>query len=71
MVIDLSEAEFIDSMGLHALLSVQRRLIRQSRRLVVICPPGAVRKAIDLARLAEPLGVVSSVEEYRRRCASP
>ena len=70
LVIDLSEAEFIDSMGLHALLRVQRRLLRQARTLTVICPPGAVRNAIELARLAEPLGVVSSVEDYRLRGAS-
>jgi anti-anti-sigma factor len=69
VVIDLSEADFIDSMGLHALLNVQRRLIRQARTLTVICPPGAVRNAIELARLAEPLGVVSSIEDYRLRAA--
>jgi anti-anti-sigma factor len=67
VVIDLSEAEFIDSMGLHALLNVQRRLIRQARTLAVICPPGAVRNAIELARLSEALGVVSTIEEYRLR----
>jgi anti-sigma B factor antagonist len=71
LVIDLTEAEFIDSMGLHALLNVQRRLIRQARALAVICPPGAVRHAIELARLAEPLGVVSTIEDYRLRPASP
>jgi anti-anti-sigma factor len=70
LVIDLSETEFIDSMGLHALLIVQRRLFRQARTMVVICPPGAVRNAIELARLAEPLGVVSSVEDYRLRSAA-
>ena len=37
----------------------------------MICPPGAVRNAIELARLAEPLGVVSSVEEYRRAVREP
>jgi anti-anti-sigma factor len=71
VVIDLSEAEFIDSMGLHALLNVQRRLIRQARALTVICPPGPVRNAIEFARLAEPLGVLSSIEDYRRRAAGP
>jgi len=71
VVIDLTEAEFIDSMGLHALLNVQRRLIRQARPLAVICPPGAVRNAIELARLAEPLGVLSTIDDYRRRAANP
>jgi anti-sigma B factor antagonist len=65
VVIDLSEAEFIDSMGLHALLTIHRRLIRQARALTVICPPGAVRNAIEMSRLAEPLGVVSTLEDYR------
>jgi anti-sigma B factor antagonist len=71
LVIDLSDAEFIDSMGLHALLNVQRRLFRQARALIVVCPPGAVRNAIELARLAEPLGLVSSIEDYRLRPAGP
>jgi anti-anti-sigma factor len=70
VVIDLSEAEFIDSMGLHALLNIQRRLFRHARTLTVICPPGAVRNAIELARLAEALGVISSLEEYRARTDS-
>ncbi|HJS94657.1 MAG TPA: STAS domain-containing protein [Solirubrobacteraceae bacterium] len=69
VVIDLSEAEFIDSMGLHALLNVQRRLFRQARELTVVCPPGAVRTAIELTRLTEPLGVVSTIEDYRLRAA--
>jgi anti-anti-sigma factor len=70
VVIDLSDAEFIDSMGLHALLNIQRRLVRHARALIVICPPGPVRNAIELARLAEPLGVVSSFADYRPRCAA-
>jgi anti-anti-sigma factor len=70
VVIDLSDAEFIDSMGLHALLNIQRRLVRHGRSLTVICPPGAVRNAIELARLAAALGVVSSAEEYALRCAT-
>ena len=71
LVIDLSHAEFIDSMGLHALLNMQRRLFRQARALTVICPPGAARNAIELARLSESLGVVSSFADYRLRRASP
>ena len=71
VVIDLSEAEFIDSMGLHALLNMQRRLFRQARALTVICPPGAVRNAIELARLSESLGLVSSFEDSGSRRASP
>jgi anti-sigma B factor antagonist len=66
-VIDLSQAEFVDSFGLTVLLSTQRRLARQGRTLTVICGEGPVRRAIEFARLLEPLGVVSSLEEYRLR----
>jgi anti-sigma B factor antagonist len=65
VVIDLSDAGFIDSLGLHALLSAQRRLMRQGRSLIVICGDGPVRRAIALARLTEALGVVSSFVEYQ------
>jgi anti-sigma B factor antagonist len=67
VVIDLSDAEFIDSLGLHALLNIQRRLNRRSRSLAVICGEGPVLYAIELARLTEALGVVSSLAEYELR----
>ena len=70
VVIDLTEAEFIDSMGLHALLNFQRRLMRYARRLIVVCPPGAVRNAIELARLADSLGILASFAEYRLQAAA-
>jgi anti-sigma B factor antagonist len=60
VVIDLRDTEFIDSLGLHTLLNVQRRLARHSRGLTVVCGEGAVRRAIELARLTETLGLVTS-----------
>ena len=69
-VIDLTRAEFIDSFGLTVLLNTQRRLERQARSLCVICGEGPVRRAIEFARLLEPLGVVPSLAEYKQRRAS-
>ncbi len=69
-VIDLSQAEFIDSFGLTVLLNTQRRLARQGRNLTVICAEGPVRRVIEFARLIEPLGVVPSLAEYNQRRAS-
>lgn len=66
-VIDLSDAEFIDSFGLTVLLNTQIRLARQGRTLTVICGDGPVRRAIEFARLLEPLGVVPSLTEYKKR----
>ena len=64
IVIDLSEAGFIDSLGLHTLLNLQRRLSHRSRSLAVVCGDGPIRRAIELARLEDALGVVASVAEY-------
>ena len=69
-VIDLSQAEFIDSFGLTVLLNTQRRLARQGRNLTVICGEGPVRRVIEFARLIEPLGVVPSLAEYNQRRTS-
>ncbi len=57
VVIDLSDATFIDSSGLHVLLNAQRRLTRQGRRLRVVCGNSPVRRAMELARLTETLGL--------------
>jgi anti-sigma B factor antagonist len=64
VVMDLTRTGFIDSIDLHALLTVQRRLAERSRLLTVICGAGPVRHSIELARLTEPLGVVGSFAEY-------
>ena len=67
VVIDLSDAGFIDSLGLRTLLGAERRLARQSRSLAVVCGHGPVRRAIELARLAGAVGLVWSLEDYRLR----
>jgi anti-sigma B factor antagonist len=57
VVVDLDGLSFIDSAGLHVLLNAQRRLTRHSRRLIVRCGPGPVRRAIELSRLAGTFGL--------------
>jgi len=69
VVLDLRDAVFIDSAGLHILLTAHRRLTRASRRLAVICVEGPVRRVIELARLIETLGVVSSLQASALRPA--
>lgn len=70
LVIDLRDAVFIDSAGLHILLNAHRRLTRASRRMSVVCGEGPVRRVIELARLVETLGVVSSFEELAVRSSA-
>jgi anti-anti-sigma factor len=60
VVVDLRSTGFMDSSGLQILLGTQRRLARASRRLTVVCDDGAVRRVIELTRLAETLGLTRS-----------
>jgi anti-sigma B factor antagonist len=53
--IDLTETEFIDSSGLHALADTHARMRGLERRLTIICPPGSVRRVMDVSGLSEQL----------------
>ena len=67
LVIDLNDTQFIDSSGLHLLLNARRRMTRRGRVFAVICGEGPARRAIELARLGETLGLVRSWDELSVR----
>src|SRR3954447_6030772 len=43
VVLDMSATNFIDSAGISTLLNGLRRLTRERRKLIVVCPPGPPR----------------------------
>jgi anti-sigma B factor antagonist len=51
MVIDLREIDFIDSMGLAALVRARHRAIARGAKLELVTPPEAVYKVFTLTRL--------------------
>jgi anti-sigma B factor antagonist len=51
-VVDLSDAEFLDSSGIHLLLRARSLLGRQDRAIVLVCPAGDVRRALDVTGAA-------------------
>jgi anti-sigma B factor antagonist len=61
-VLDLSGVTFLDSSGLHALLRARAYLAREDRALVLVCPPGAARRVLDLASVLDTFVVYSSPE---------
>lgn len=64
--IDISDVEFIDSTGIHALLQVRGRVHALNRRLAVICPLGPIRRAFLLTGLDEALPLYTSRDEAHR-----
>jgi anti-anti-sigma factor len=65
--IDLSDVEFIDSSGIHALLQIRGRVEALNRRLAVICPLGPIRRAFELTGLDEALPLYASRDEAHRQ----
>ena len=51
MVLDLREVEFVDSMGLAALVRARHRAIARGAKLELIAPPEPVYKVFTLTRL--------------------
>jgi anti-anti-sigma factor len=62
VVLDLSETKFIDSAGISTLLNGLRRLTRQRRKLIIVCPPGPPRRVFELLGLIGTFDVVDSRE---------
>ena len=49
--VDLSDTTFMDSSGLHALVSARAHVTQASRRLSLICPQGPVLRVLTLTWL--------------------
>ena len=62
-VLDLSGLVFMDSSGVNTLLRARSLLGREERSLVVICPPGPVRRVLDVIGVADVLAPFGSRAE--------
>ena len=62
-VLDLCEVEFLDSSGLNLILRARAVLARQDRVLLIVCPPGPVRRLFIQAGIADLLFLYSSPAE--------
>src|SRR3981081_3865724 len=60
VVLDLCETSFIDSAGISTLLNGLRRLTRQRRKMIVVCPPGPPRRVFELLGLIGTFDVVDT-----------
>ena len=61
-VVDLTDLDFLDSTGLHALLRARAVLARENRSLALLCPRGVARRVLDLAGALDTFAAYSSRE---------
>jgi anti-sigma B factor antagonist len=60
LCIDLTETEFMDSTGLHVLVDAARHADEVGCNLEIVCPPGHVRRVIELAGVDQLVPLTSS-----------
>jgi anti-sigma B factor antagonist len=61
--IDLTELEFLDSSGIRVLLRARALLGREDRSLLLVCPPGAVLRALELTGVSDLFMTYASRDE--------
>jgi anti-sigma B factor antagonist len=65
-VIDLTEVDFLDSTGISCLVRARALLGRHNRPLVLICPGGIARRALELTGIDELAVLYDSREDLTR-----
>jgi anti-sigma B factor antagonist len=62
-VVDLCDVAFLDSTGVTVLLHARAFLGREERDLVVVCPPGPVRRVFEATGIDDLFAIFESREE--------
>jgi anti-sigma B factor antagonist len=65
-VIDLVAVDFLDSSGVACLVRARALLGRDDRALALVCPPGSVRRVLELTGIDELVPVYGSRDELTR-----
>ena len=69
VVLDLTRVTFMDSVGLGVVLQAANRFHRQGKRLLIVAPPGPVRRMFDFAGVADRLSLVANRDEAQAALA--
>lgn len=65
-VVDLTGVDFLDSSGIACLVRARALLGRHDRQLVLVCPPGAPRRALLLTGVDDLVPLYDSRDELAR-----
>lgn len=70
LVVDLTEATFIDSMTLGVLVGALKRLKALSGQLAIVCPDPHLRRIFEITSLDRVLVIANSRDEALKRASS-
>jgi anti-sigma B factor antagonist len=63
IVVDLTEATFVDSMTLGVLLGARRRVAEQDGGLAIVCPDPHLRRVFEITSLDRVFSMTASLDE--------
>ena len=63
LVVDLCDVGFLDSTGISVLIRARALLGRGDRELLLVCPPGPVRRVLELTCVADLFAIAGSRED--------
>lgn len=70
-MLDLGGLTFMDSSGVNALLRTRALLGREERDLVLVCPAGPPRRAIDLIGVADLFTIFTTIGDAQAALVRP
>ncbi len=63
IVVDLRPTDFVDSSGLSALVTGLKRARARGGDLVLVCPPGNIRRLLEIAALDQVLALHDDLDD--------
>jgi anti-sigma B factor antagonist len=63
VVVDLTAVDFVDSVGVGALLGLRRRALAAGGSLVIVCDQPRVRQVLDLTGISNVVPVLERLDE--------
>lgn len=70
LVLNLSNAAFIDSSIIRLFLNIQKRLHESSKELYLLCPSKNVREILDTTNLSQSMRIIDDLSELETECKS-
>ena len=71
VVVDLAEVTFVDSTALGVLIGAAKRLQRAQGSLGIVCPPGSIRRLLELTSLDSVIDIYATRKDALNTVPSP
>lgn len=65
LILDLCEVQYLDSAGIHLILTLTRMLARRQQGVCLVVEPGPVREVLEITLVDKLAPIVGEIEQAR------